>query len=39
MALGLIAGLTAKASIELFLAGAGAAVTLLCTGSKVRKRR
>lgn len=39
MILGLVAGLTAQAAIDLFLSGAGAAVALLCTGSKVRKRK
>lgn len=39
MILGLVVKLTAEVAIELFLSGAGAAVTLLCTGSKVRKHR
>lgn len=39
MFIGIIAGLTAKAAAELFLYGASAAITLLCTGSKARRRR
>ncbi len=39
MFIGIIAGLTAKAATELFLCGASAAITLLCTGSKARRRR
>ncbi len=35
----LLAGLTTKVAIEFLLAGAGAAIMLLCTGSKVRQRR
>ncbi len=36
---GLIATLTTKAAIEMFTAGASAAITLLCTGSKLRRRK
>lgn len=36
---GLIAKLTAKAAIEMFTAGASAAITLLCTGSVLKRKR
>lgn len=36
---GLIATLTAKAAIEMFTAGASAAITLLCTGSVLKRKR
>lgn len=39
MILGLIKALESKAAIEMFLTGATAAITLLCTGTKVRRRR
>lgn len=39
MFVGLMAGLTAKVAIEMFTAGASAAITLLCTGSKIRRKR
>lgn len=39
MLIGIISGLTAKAAAELFLYGASAAISLLCTGSKVRRRK
>lgn len=38
MILGLIKALESKA-IEMFLTGATAAITLLCTGTKARRRR
>lgn len=39
MFFGLATGLTAKAAIEMFTAGASAAITLLCTGSVVKRKR
>ncbi len=39
MIMGLIAGITTKAAIEMFMAGATASITLLCAGTKVRKRK
>ena len=36
---GLIAAVTTKVAIEMFATGAGTAITLLCTGSKLRKRK
>lgn len=39
MLIALTTGLTAKLAIEMFTAGASAAITLLCTGTKVRKRK
>lgn len=35
----LVAAITTKAAIEMFATGAGAAITLLCTGTKLRKRK
>ncbi len=39
MFMALFAGLAAKTAIEMILSGAAASVTLLCAGSKVRKRK
>lgn len=36
---GLIMTLTAKVAVEMFAKGAGTAITLLCTGTKLRKRK
>lgn len=36
---GLIMTLTAKVAVEIFAKGAGTAITLLCTGTKLRKRK
>lgn len=39
MFFGLATGLTAKAAIEMFTAGASAAISLLCTGSVLKRKR
>ena len=39
MLMALLTKVAVAEAIELFLSGASAAITLLCTGSKVRKRR
>ena len=36
---GLIMTLIAKVAVEMFAKGAGTAITLLCTGTKLRKRK
>ena len=36
---GLIAAITTKVAVEMFATGAGAAISLLCTGSALRKKR
>ena len=36
---GLKMTLTAKVAVEMFVKGAGTAITLLCTGTKLRKRK
>ncbi len=36
---GLIAKLTAKTAIEMFTAGASTAITFLCTGSVLKRKR
>lgn len=36
---GLIAALTTKATIEMFTAGASAAITLLCSGSVLKRKK
>lgn len=36
---GLIMALTTKVAVEMFATGAGTAITLLCTGTKLRKRK
>lgn len=36
---GLIMTLTAKVAVEMFVKGAEMAITLLCTGTKLRKRK
>lgn len=36
---GLIMALTTKVAVEMFAKGAGTAITLLCTGTKLRKRK
>ena len=39
MFLGLIASITTKLAIEMFMSGAAASISLLCVGSKVKKRK
>lgn len=39
MFFGLVAGLTTKAAIEMFTAGASAAITLLCSGSVLKRKK
>ena len=36
---GLIMELTTKVAVEMFATGAGTAITLLCTGTKLSKRK
>ena len=36
---GLIMTLAAKVAVEMFAKGAGTSITLLCTGTKLRKRK
>lgn len=36
---GLIMALTTKVAVEMFATCAGTAITLLCTGTKLRKRK
>lgn len=36
---GIIMALTTKVAVEMFATGAGTAITLLCTGTKLRKRK
>ena len=36
---GLIMALTTKVAVEMLATGAGTAITLLCTGTKLRKRK
>jgi len=37
--LGLLAAITTETAISMFCSGAGAAITLLCAGSEIKKRR
>ena len=39
MFLALVASLTTKVAIEMIMSGAAASISLLCVGSKVRKRK
>ena len=39
MFLALVASITTKVAIEMLMSGATASISLLCVGSKVRKRK
>ena len=39
MFLSLIASITTKVAIEMIMSGAAASISLLCVGSKVKKRK
>lgn len=37
--IGFLTAIATKTAISMFLQGAGAAITLLCTGSQIRRKR